>query len=185
MSCKWNWRAVSAIVLLAALAWPVAAMPPALPEPVRRAVPDARAIGSGTLRWLGFHVYDATLWTSGAAWSESARFALDIRYARSITGGALATTSVGEMRRMDLGSEDQLQRWGQAMSRMFPDVAPGDRLIGINLPGRGAAFYSAERLLGHIDDAQFARAFFAIWLDGRTREPDLRATLLGGHGRSR
>jgi hypothetical protein len=28
-------------------------------------------------------------------------------------------------------------------------------------------------------DPQLARAFFAIWLDARTREPQLRARLLG------
>jgi hypothetical protein len=34
-------------------------------------------------------------------------------------------------------------------------------------------------LLGTIDDPVFARAFFAIWLDPRTREPQLRNRLLG------
>lgn len=172
-------------MMLAVLAWPVAALPMALPGQVASVLPDARAIGQGTLRWLGFHVYDATLWVAAAAWSETVPFALDIRYARRIAGHKLAATSVEEMRRLGLGSEEQLERWGQAMNRIFPDVAPGDRLIGVNLPGSGAAFYSASRLLGRVDDGDFARAFFAIWLDARTREPGLRATLLGGNERSR
>lgn len=185
MSCKWNSRAVSAGMLLAVLAWPVLAMPQALPDPVKSVLPQARAIGQGTLRWLGFHVYDATLWADGTAWSDGALFALDIRYARNVRGEKLAATSVDEMRRMDLGSEDQLRRWGQAMARIFPDVAPGDRLIGINLPGRGAAFYSANRVLGHVNDHHFARAFFSIWLDARTSEPGLRAALIGSHDQPR
>jgi len=40
-------------------------------------------------------------------------------------------------------------------------------------------FYNQHRLLGAIDDPVFARAFFSIWLDPRTREPQLRARLLG------
>jgi hypothetical protein len=171
--------------MLVVLAWPVLAMPLALPGPVKSVMQDAKVMGQGTLRWLGFHVYDATLWANGPVWSENKLFALDIRYARRITGQKLAETSVDEIRRLDLGNEEQLRRWGQAMGRIFPDVVPGDRLIGINLPGRGAAFYSANRLLGHVEDGHFARAFFAIWLDARTREPELREELLGSHGRSR
>jgi hypothetical protein len=30
-----------------------------------------------------------------------------------------------------------------------------------------------------VSDTEFARAFFSIWLDERTREPKLRAALLG------
>jgi hypothetical protein len=184
MSCKWNWRAVNTSLLLAALAGSAVAMPLALPGLVKSMLPDARAVGHGTLRWLGFHVYDATLWTDGAAWSERVPFALDIRYARSVPGHKLAETSVDEMRRLNVGSEEQLQRWGHAMNLIFPDVAPGDRLIGFNLPERGVAFYSAKRLLGYVNDVNFARAFFAIWLDARTSKPELRDALLGSHGRN-
>lgn len=42
-----------------------------------------------------------------------------------------------------------------------------------------AAFYHQGRLSGKVADPAFARAFFAIWLDARTRVPALRARLLG------
>jgi hypothetical protein len=65
------------------------------------------------------------------------------------------------------------------MRALFPDVAAGDSLSGLYLPGRGARFFHNGEPLGEIDDAQFARAFFSIWLDPRTSAPDLRAALLG------
>jgi hypothetical protein len=176
------------VALLAAIALSAAALasaPHMLPQPVARALPEARVVGQGTLRWLGLHLYDAALWAEQAVWTSDAPFALDIRYARRIAGARLAATSVEEMRRMGLGDEEELRRWGGEMEMIFPDVAPGDRLIGVNLPGKGAAFYSAERLLGRIEDPGFARAFFAIWLDPRTREPGLRATLLGQRATAR
>jgi len=43
-------------------------------------------------------------------------------------------------------------------------------------------FYSATGYLGAIEDPEFARVFFAIWLDPRTQTPDLRAALLGRNG---
>jgi hypothetical protein len=180
-------RAISLVALLAAmLALPSAASAPsALPHPVAKTLPDARLVGLGSLRWLGLHIYDAALWAEQAVWTSNAPFALDIRYARRIPGTRLAATSVEEMRRMALGDAEELRRWRREMERIFPDVFPGDRLIGVNLPGRGVAFYSAERLLGRIEDDAFARAFFAIWLDPRTREPGLRASLLGDGGPTR
>jgi hypothetical protein len=36
-----------------------------------------------------------------------------------------------------------------------------------------------DKPIGNIDDAEFARAFFAIWLDPKTSEPSLRKQLLG------
>jgi hypothetical protein len=188
MSCRSSLRAASAGAVLAVVlaCLPAAATSTSLPLPgaVSGVLPEAKLVGQGTLRWLGFHVYDAALWARGTAWSEDAPFALDIRYARRIAGEQLAATSIEEMRRMRLGDEQQLRRWEQMMKRIFPDVAPGDRLIGVHWPGRGAEFYSAERLLDQVADVDFARAFFAIWLDPRTREPGLRATLIGNSARA-
>jgi hypothetical protein len=54
-------------------------------------------------------------------------------------------------------------------------------LAGVYRPGRGVDYYSEDRALGSISDPEFARAFFSIWLDPRTREPSLRERLLGRH----
>lgn len=140
---------------------------------------ELRRIGAGTMRWFGLHVYDAALWVRDASWDSADTFALDIVYARDITGKALAESSITEMKRVGFTDETRHARWLPAMVRMFPDVGRGDRLVGLNLKGGGAAFFNQDRSLGTIDDPVFARAFFAIWLDPRTREPQLRNRLLG------
>ena len=150
-----------------------------LPGAACRALETCRVVGQGTLRWWGFHVYDAVLWSRSGRWQAQAPYALDIRYARNITGAQLAETSIDEMRRLGIGDAAAHRRWGEAMRRLFPDVAPGSRLIGLHRPGQGADYYSAAGYLGTIDDPEFARGFFAIWLDPRTQVPDLRMALLG------
>lgn len=65
------------------------------------------------------------------------------------------------------------------LRQMLPDVQDGDSLTGINVPQRGVRFYKNGRSIGVVDDGDFARAFFAIWLDARTSEPKLRRQLLG------
>lgn len=166
--------------LLTLLTAPAAAVE--LPAAACNLMQSCRMIGQGQLRWWGFHVYDAALWSPSGRWQAQAPFALDIRYARRVTGAQLAETSVDELRRLGIGDEAALARWGAAMRKLFPDVAPGSRLIGVHVPQRGALFYSATAYLGAIEEPEFARGFFAIWLDPRTQTPDLRAALLGRDG---
>ncbi|MCE2948723.1 MAG: chalcone isomerase family protein [bacterium] len=150
-----------------------------LPPAVTAQAGELRRLGVGTMRWFGLHVYDAALWVRDATWDPADTFVLDIVYARDIAGKALADSSITEMKRVGFTDEAQHARWLPAMVRTFPDVGRGDRLVGLNLKGAGAAFFNQDRALGTIDDPLFARAFFAIWLDPRTREPQLRNRLLG------
>ena len=150
-----------------------------LPEQVARDFPNLRLAGEGRLRWLGLNIYDATLWISGARWTGEQEFALDIRYARDIKSRRLVQTSADEMRRLGFGDERQLGKWVEELTRVIPDVKKGEHLTGVNRPGAGAQFYYQGKAIGSIADPELARAFFAIWLDARTREPDLRQSLIG------
>lgn len=171
---------VVALIAGGALAGPALHPPaPALPALVQQSAGEMRVLGHGAMRWFGLHVYDATLWVRGREWSPGEPFVLEIHYGRDISGEQLAATSVTEMRRLGYRDEALLERWGAAMRRVFPDVARCDRLIGVYRTGSGASFYGRDRFLGAVDDPEFARAFFGIWLDPKTREPGLRARLLG------
>ncbi|MFM2446876.1 MAG: hypothetical protein RI936_1323 [Pseudomonadota bacterium] len=184
-------RAAALALVLAALG-PLVATPPALareaaaatiPAEARQYLGEPRLSGSGRLTWFGLHVYDAALYLPpgvplGAL--DDARFVLELRYARALEGRAIATASRDEMARMNLADAATLARWTEQMARLFPDVKRDQRLVGVNLPGRGVSFYFDGRPLGTIDDPAFARAFFAIWLDERTRAPQLRQALLAG-----
>ncbi|NHC07511.1 chalcone isomerase family protein [Azonexus fungiphilus] len=129
--------------------------------------------GQGRFTRFGLLIYEATLW-SGAS-PEEPPLALRLDYRR-----AIARASVDEMRRLG-ADEASLSRWGAQMAALFPDVRAGDAILGVYQPGR-AEFLFNGRWLGAIDDAEFARRFFAIWLDPRTSAPALRAALLGAGG---
>jgi len=131
--------------------------------------------GSGEFRRFGFLVYAASLWAGDDPLRPP--LALQLTYQRNIAGAAIAEASVKEIRQLGLADEATLVRWGGLMTGLFPDVRPGDAIIGEYRAG-SAIFHFNGRLLGRIEDAAFARAFFAIWLDARTSAPDLRAALL-------
>lgn len=150
-----------------------------MPEPLARGEAEFRVLGTGRMRWFGLHVYDAALWVTGREHHWDQPFALDIRYARDFAGLRIAEASADEMRRLGTGDGRRIELWQDQMARIFPDVRKGEHLTGVFRPGVGAEFYYQGRLLGTVRDADFARAFFSIWLDPRTREPRLRASLLG------
>jgi hypothetical protein len=150
-----------------------------LPDAVRAELPTARLTGEGRMRWFGLLLYDAKLWVDAPAWSWDAPFALDLEYARDFAGTRIAQASADEIRRIGLADGPKLTAWRDAMARAFPDVRKGDHITGVYRPGVGAEFFHQGRSTGPVRDPEFARAFFSIWLDARTREPKLRAALLG------
>jgi hypothetical protein len=154
-----------------------------LPGSLMQDRPELRLLGSGRMTWYGLHIYDAALWTPGQRFDFSSPFALAIRYTRDFKGKRIAERSALEIERLGFEDAERLARWSAQMERIFPDVRAGESLIGVYQPGAGAQFYHQERLAGRIDDPEFARAFFSIWLDPRTREPRLRERLIGVRAR--
>jgi len=138
--------------------------------------------GSGRMRWLGFPVYEASLWTAPLFVPErfgAHVFALEIRYARAISGSALADTSIKHMQALEALPRARQMEWQQALTSALPDVKPGDRLTGMHLPEKGLRLYFNGQLHKTIDDPLLSERFFAIWLSPATQEPRLRAQLLG------
>lgn len=153
-----------------------------VPVSVRNEIANARLAGQGTFRWFGFRIYDAQLWVGDRGYQpdapDSARFALRLTYARDLYGSHIAQSSIDQIRKLGFGSAEQHEVWLKEMEALFPDVHEGTRISGIYLPGAGARFYLNGKPLGEIADPDFARAFFAIWLDPRTSAPSLRNQLL-------
>jgi Chalcone isomerase-like len=179
-----SWLAFLVIGLIATCSVSVPAranVPTPLPDLVKQAHgADLRALGAGRFRWFGLHIYDAVLWVSGNTWAWNDLFVLDIKYARDLVGRRITDASVDEVIRLRLVKDaNKLESWREMMKRAFPDVKKGQHITGVYLPGTGATFYHEGRVTETVNDIEFARAFFSIWLDPRTREPKLRARQLG------
>ncbi len=155
-------------------------IPPKPPEAAE--ISNARSVGAARLTVWGFQVYDARLWAPpefSADNYERRSFALEITYLRSFDNGAIAERSLKEMRGIGNISEQQSVRWLGQMRKIFPDIAKGDRLVGVHKPGEGAVFSLNGKPVGEIRDPEFGRLFFGIWLSPQTSAPELRRELLG------
>lgn len=157
----------------AALALPAAAATPA--------PPGTRLRGQARLNWLGMPIYDIRLWAGedfDAARYARQPFTLELEYALSLSGARIAQRSLDEMARLQPLNAAQSERWLASLRAAFPDVERGHTLAGLNRAGAGVDFFHNGRPTARVDDADFAAAFFAIWLSPRTSEPRVRQALL-------
>ncbi|MFN5509773.1 MAG: chalcone isomerase family protein [Burkholderiales bacterium] len=181
-------KAVAASVITAAalatepLREALASSPAAAPVAVTGQLQPARLVGEGELRFLGFRVYTARLWISTAGRDPAQLLqqpmALELRYLRGLLGETIVEGSEKEIARLGFGTAAQRTRWSAQMKQLFPDVREGDRLTGVFDPARGVRFFHNDQPIGSIDDTDFGRAFFSIWLDERTQAPSLRTSVM-------
>lgn len=153
----------------------------AQPAQAEAPLPGVRLAGQGTLRFLGFEIYQARLWVSPGFQPDNYTaqpLALELAYQRDFTARSIAQRSIEEMRRVGPFTEQQATRWQQALQAALPEVKAGDRLTGLYRPGAGAVFQLQGRTVGEVADPEFARLFFGIWLSPQTSEPQLREALL-------
>lgn len=147
----------------------------------RTDLPEARMVGQGEFTWFGLRVYNARTWSAVTPLDWTRPFVLELTYHRNLSRDTLVEASLDEMRRLGGPglTEATLARWEAGMREGFVDVSPGMRIAGVYLPGQGCRFYVDGQLRRQVDDVAFARAFFAIWLDPRARDPQLRQRLVG------
>lgn len=157
----------------------LAALPPAQGQAT--ATEGSRLVGAARLSVFGFDIYNARLWVDRGFRRERYAehgFTLELAYLRDFEGAAIAQRSIREMRRIEDFSDEQASRWQAEMTRLFPNVARGDRITGIHQPGEGLRFLYNDKPLGVVRDPAFARVFMGIWLSPRTSEPAMRERLL-------
>ena len=150
----------------------------AAPAHIDSHLQQARVSGHGAFTYFGMKIYDAELWVGEKGYQSEAPFVLDLLYARKLDGARIAEASADEMEKLGAGTPVQRKAWLARMKEIFPDVKEGSRISGVFLPGSGARFYLDGKPLASIPDPEFARAFFAIWLDPRTSAAKLRLALL-------
>ena len=138
--------------------------------------------GQKKYRWLAFTVYDIRLWVPAPV-SPQGLFkeplALELEYARSLYGKAIAERSLEEMQGLASIDETQKVAWLGFMEKAFPDVSKGDRRTGLWKPDGTVTFLLNGKETASVRDARFGKLFFGIWLAPGTSEPAMRSALLG------
>lgn len=177
----------AAIVVGGKALWPVvtwaqnASSRALLPAEVASVLPNAVPRGSVPFRYFGFLIYQLQLWAPRGfeiQRYEQQAFAFSLTYARDLQGSAIAESSLAEIKKIGFSSPEQQERWLAMMKIAFPDVKAGDRITGSHDGDGLVMFWHNGRATAKLEDADFARLFFGIWLAPRTSVPPLRDALL-------
>jgi hypothetical protein len=85
--------------------------------------------GKGRHSWWGIQMYDATLWIVGPQWSAAETHALDLEPSRVVSADTLVKNAIKEMRDLKVGDESKLKTWQAEMTKVIPEVRPGDQIV--------------------------------------------------------
>lgn len=139
-------------------------------------------VGNGTIRWFGFRIYDASLWTNSGSFrnlTDSLPVALHITYQKNIKSSALAERTSKEWEQLGIYSADERKLWEQRLTTIWPSVKPGDSITTMVTTDKQTLFYYNNQLIQTISDPEFGIALLSIWLHPNTSQPDLRSQLIG------
>jgi hypothetical protein len=146
-------------------------------------LPQAQLVGEYTFSKYIWDIYHISLYAPEAKWEEGKPMALQLRYQLAISGADIAERSAEEMRNIGFKDEVRLAAWFSQMRNIFPDVRDGTILTGVLTADGQTIFYQNDKEIGHVQDSEFGRWFFGIWLNKATSEPTMRKNLLGDYAR--
>ena len=149
------------------------------------ACPDAESglikLGEGKLRWFGFPIYTASLWSeTGASLQDmySQPVMLELDYDRDLSKEQIIKSTREEWKRVNMVYPEREAVWLESLANILPNISAGDRLSSRVTPAGETCFYLDGQKIGRVSDAKFGPAFLSIWLDSQTRSRSLRAKLL-------
>lgn len=146
---------------------------------ITSAVPQAAPRGEVTMRWYGFRLYDATLFTpSGARFDWDKPVALRLIYARSIPKDAFLTATLAELERIEGPRADHSQIANKLVP-CFRDAGSGDHFIAESeTPNQVSLWFNGTKTCD-LRHSQIRERFLGIWLSDRSRSVKLSKRLRG------
>ncbi len=146
-----------------------------LADPLSKVLPGAELRGEATFRYVGFTIYDARLFTIGAAplnWSQD--FALELTYRRKLSQYDLVEATLREMNRMGkaLPIRAKLESCYQAVGR-------GDTYLAVTQGPDVITFWRNDRPARTLRFAGIKTRFMSVFLGDNTQSPRFTRDLRG------
>ena len=146
---------------------------------------ELNLLGVGKYEFFFFDVYTASFYAEQTCTIEQVlepgqHKALILYYHREISPSKFIDVSTDTIRKGSPTLSQEVQSGLQMISEMFLPVQEGDRYVLTYEPDVGTKLYHNRELLGIIPGAEFAKAYFGIWLSKDSVSSSLRDELLAG-----
>jgi hypothetical protein len=173
-------RFAAILVMLISTSFAIAASLGHRPLPARvvSQAPGMHPFGKGRHSWWGIQMYDATLWIVGPQWSAAETHALDLEPSRVVPADTLVKNAIKEMRDLKVGDESKLKTWQGEMTKLIPNVRPGDQIVIFCPDTNRTLVYLNDSSTGEVDDPSFCPAIMSVWLHPQTKHQSMRKSLL-------
>ncbi len=149
------------------------------PNEVRQSVKNPGAVGQVVFRWFGVPLYEATLFTpSRRAFDWSTPLALQLVYARDISGKALIDATLSELDRIE-GRQVDHREIGVKLTGCFRDVRDGDTYVAIADAADRIGFWLNGTRVCEFRHAGAKQRILGIWLSDDSRSARLARRLRG------
>lgn len=171
-------RRAAAVLLLSLLpALPLAAE--TAPTEVRAHLGAPQPLGRAEYRWLGARLYEATLYTAGTPrFDWDAPLALQLVYARRLSGQTLVDATMAELDRIEGAAPDHAVIRDKLMT-CFRDVGDGDRYVAVAADADAVDFWLNGRKTCTLALTEAKRRLLGIWLSAESRSARLARQLRG------
>jgi hypothetical protein len=140
---------------------------------------NARPAGQATLRWLGFRVFDAALFTPrGQQYSDNLTVALRLDYHMRFSRSDLVTATVSELKRLE-GTQPDHKELETLLGQCFADVTRRDSFLAYGATRDKIAFYRNGARTCELSSPDIRSRVLAVWLSPESRFPALSRKLRG------
>ena len=164
-------KLLALLILIPSLSW--------TSEVEQEVFQSPKLIGEGTLKVLMWEVYDLRLYTDGTAFSWQDKFMLEFDYSRELKKESVIDASLKEFKLQPKVSDKDIGAWEVYLEQVIQPVQKGAKATVQWVPEGQIIFHYEGSKPAVIENEQFARAFFNIWLGEQTSRPKLRSQLLG------
>ena len=162
-------------ILIAVLIAPNLAPGITAASPLTSVLPGAELRGAATLRYLGFPLYNARLFTKGGApLNWGADFGLELTYLRNLTQNDLVEGTMRELKRTGgpLAVRDKL-------NACLADVAKGDSYLAITQGPDQIGFWRNGARSCTLSHPRITARFMGVFLGDNTRSKSFTRRLRG------
>ena len=147
---------------------------------------DLKLTGTAVLTWaLLFDVYAGAFYlpqeVAGAEWTDDVPKRLELAYFRNFKAEDFSSSSDKLLRdQLEEETYQSLAERLQQFYQLFRDIKPGDRYSLTYRPATGTELRLNDEFLGAVPGADFAVAYFGIWIGPQPISESFRDRLLKG-----
>ncbi|NDV60954.1 hypothetical protein G0Q06_00655 [Puniceicoccales bacterium CK1056] len=171
------------LLLLAMLPFVAEAKTFQFPQNISEASVELQKVGQGSFRWMFFKVYEGAFYQDSGNLEASAlddvAKCLELQYNVRITADQFRESGDSILKRnLDDTTWQNIRDRLARLNEAYQDVEKGDRYALVYTPGNGTTLKLNGEPLVTVEGADFAKAYFSIWLGEDAVKASFRKALL-------